>query len=49
MGRGHAGHGHRELVECCLDPVAGGDAGGEFVVAAAQILDECVPGGQDPR
>jgi hypothetical protein len=29
--------------------VAGGDVGGEFVVAAAQILDECVPGGEDPR
>jgi hypothetical protein len=32
-----------------LGPVAGGDLGGEFVVAAAQILDECVPGGHDPR
>ncbi len=21
---------HRELVECCADPVAGGDVGGEF-------------------
>ena len=25
--------GHRELVECCADPVAGGNVGGEFVVA----------------
>jgi hypothetical protein len=27
----------------------GRDAGGEFVVAAAQILDEGMPGGQGPR
>ena len=27
----------------------GGDFGGEFVVAAAQVLDEGVPGGEDPR
>ena len=40
---------HRELVEGFVDPVAGGDVGGEFVVAAAQILDERVTGGQDPR
>jgi hypothetical protein len=26
-----------------------GDVGGEFIVAAAQILDESVPGGDDPR
>jgi len=38
-----------ELVEGVADPVAGGDVGGEFVVAAAQILDEGVPGGDDPR
>ena len=41
--------GHRELVECCADPVAGGDVGGEFVVAAAEVLDEGMPGGQGPR
>jgi hypothetical protein len=41
--------GHRELVESCRDPVAGGDVDGEFVVAAAEILDERVPGSQDPR
>ena len=41
--------GRRELVECCADLVAGGDVGGEFVVAAAQVLDERVPGGDDPR
>jgi hypothetical protein len=29
--------------------VAGGDVGGEFLAAAAEILDERVPGGQDPR
>jgi len=31
------------------DPVAGGDIGGEFVVAAAEVLHEGVPGGQGPR
>jgi hypothetical protein len=29
--------------------VAGGDIGGEFVVAAAEVLRESVAGGQDPR
>ena len=29
--------------------MAGGDVGGEFVVAAAEVLDERVPGGSDPR
>jgi hypothetical protein len=38
-------HGRCELVEGCLD----GDVGGDFVVAAAQVLDERVPGGDDPR
>jgi hypothetical protein len=42
-------HGRRELVEGCLDAVAAGDVGGDFVVAAAQILDEGMPGGNDPR
>ncbi len=42
-------NGRRELVEGCLDPVAGGDIGGDFVVSAAQILDERMPGGDDPR
>jgi hypothetical protein len=41
--------GHRELVECHVDAVAGGDVGGEFVVTASEVLDEDVPGGQDPR
>jgi hypothetical protein len=41
--------GHRELVECCGDPVAGGNVGGEFIVAAAEVLDERVPGRNDPR
>jgi hypothetical protein len=40
---------HRELVEGCADPVAGGDVGGEFIVAAAEVLDERVPSGDDPR
>ena len=42
-------HGRRELVEGCLDAVAGGDVGGDCMVAAAQILDEGMPGGDDPR
>jgi hypothetical protein len=33
-------NGRCELLEGCLDAVAGGDVGGEFIVAAAQILDE---------
>jgi hypothetical protein len=41
--------GHRELVKGCADPVAAGDVGGEFVVAAADVLHERVPGGDDPR
>jgi hypothetical protein len=40
---------HRELVERFVEPVAGRDVGGEFVVAAAQILNERVTGGDDPR
>jgi hypothetical protein len=40
---------HRELVEGFAEPVAGVDIGGEFVVAAAQILHEDVTAGQDPR
>jgi hypothetical protein len=41
--------GYRELVEGFAEPVAGADVGGEFVVAAAQILHEGVTAGQDPR
>ena len=41
--------GHRELVECCADPVAGGDVGGEFIVTTAEVLDEGMPDGQGPR
>ena len=40
---------HRELVEGLAEPVAGGGIGGEFVVAAVQILDERVPGGENAR
>jgi hypothetical protein len=40
---------HCELVEGCAEAVAVRDVGGEFVVAAAQILDERMPGGDDPR
>src|SRR5450755_4146145 len=39
----------RELVEGFVEPVAGEGAGGEFVVAAADVLDEGVTGGEDPR
>ena len=41
--------GHRELVEGCACPVAGGHVGGEFIVAAAEVLHERVPGRHDPR
>jgi hypothetical protein len=41
--------GQRKLVECCADPVVAGDVGGELVVAAAEVLDEGMPGGQGPR
>jgi hypothetical protein len=37
--------GHRELVEGCADLVAGGDVGNEFVLAAAEVLDEGMLGG----
>ena len=40
--------GHREPVEGLMEPMAGGDVDGKFVVSAAEILDEGVPGGQDP-
>jgi hypothetical protein len=41
--------GHRELAGCRADPVAGGEIGGEFIMTAAEVLHEGVPGGQDPR
>jgi hypothetical protein len=41
--------GCHELVECDMDPVAGGDIGREFIVAAAEILHERMASGQDPR
>jgi hypothetical protein len=41
--------GHRELVEGCADPVAGGGAGGEFIVTAVEVLHERMPGSHDPR
>jgi len=41
--------GHRELAEGCACPVAGGDIDGEFIMTAAEILDERVPGRDDPR
>jgi hypothetical protein len=41
--------GRCELVEGHSEPVAGRDIGSEFMVAAAQILHECMTGGQYPR
>jgi hypothetical protein len=42
--------GQRELAEGLADPVAARDAGGEFAVAAAEVLGEGVPGSHDdPR
>jgi hypothetical protein len=38
-----------ELVEDRAEPVAGGDVGGDVVVAAAQVLHEGMTGGEDPR
>jgi hypothetical protein len=40
---------HRELIECFVDPVADGDVDGEFVVAAAEVLNEGVPSREDSR
>jgi hypothetical protein len=40
--------GGRELVEGHAEPVAVGGVGGEFVVAAADVLHERMAGGQDP-
>ena len=52
-GDGHAvvrpSDGDRELVEGLAEPVAVGYVGGDLVVAAAEVLDEGVPGGDDPR
>jgi hypothetical protein len=41
--------GHRELVECCAELVAVRNFDGEFVVAAADVLHERVPGCNNPR
>lgn len=41
--------GHRDLVECRADPVAGGDVGGEFTLLATNPPHEEVASGQDPR
>jgi len=38
-----------EAVKGDPEPVAGRDVGGDLVVAAAQVLDEGMTGGQDPR
>jgi hypothetical protein len=37
------------MIDGFVKPMAGGDVGGEFVMAAAEVLDEGVPGGDDPR
>jgi hypothetical protein len=41
--------GRGELVEGIAEPVARGDIRGEFIVTAAEVLDDGVPDGQDPR
>jgi len=38
-----------ELVEGSAELVTGGDVGGDVVVAAAQVLDDGVTGGENPR
>jgi hypothetical protein len=37
-----------EVVEGDAEPVAGG-VGGDVIVAAAEVLHECMTGGEDPR
>ena len=39
--------GEREVVECHAEPVVAGDFGSDVVVAAAQVLHEGMPGGED--
>jgi hypothetical protein len=41
--------GECEVVEGGAEPVAVRDVGGDVVVAAAEVLHERVPGGEDPR
>jgi hypothetical protein len=41
--------GYHELVECRGNPMVGGDVSGEFIVAAAEVLDKRMPGSQDSR
>jgi hypothetical protein len=41
--------GEREVVECRPEPVAAGDFGSDVVVAAAEVLDEGMPGGEGPH
>ena len=45
-GEDRLSDGHGELVEGRADP-AGGEVRGEFIVAAAEVLGERVPGGDD--
>ena len=40
--------GDGKVIEGDPEPVAGGDAGGDVVVAAAQVLREGVTGGEGP-
>jgi len=40
---------HSELVEDGAEPVAGGEVGGDVVVAAAQVLHKGVTSGENPR
>ena len=41
-------YGDCEVVEGDAEPVAGG-VGGDVIVAAAEVLHECMTGGEDPR
>jgi hypothetical protein len=42
-------YGEREVVEHDAEPVAAGDFGSDVIVAAAEVLDEGMSGGEDPR
>lgn len=48
-GEGRWSHHERQLSECCCDANRYLDVGDEFVVAAAEILDEGVPSGYHGR
>jgi hypothetical protein len=41
--------GDGQVIEGDAEPMAIGDAGSDVVVAAAKVLHERVPGGEEPR